>query len=273
MPLIGGLAWLLRWPVYWLAHERRHVGLTNLKLCFPEKTEAERKKWLAVHFYYMLRLMLEYGVIWWSSTTRLRRLINFKNLHYLTQTHTEGKNIILFCPHFVGFELCGVMLNEYVPLVSVYSHQKNPLLDAQLLRGRLRFRNAHLVSRQQGLRSIIKAMRRYQAPLIYLPDQDFGARDSLFVPFFTINTATITGLARISKLANAVVIPAIARRQGNQFELEFFPPWSNYPTSDLTADTVRMNAFLEERIREIPEQYFWLHKRFKTRPVGEESIY
>jgi KDO2-lipid IV(A) lauroyltransferase len=116
-------------------------------------------------------------------------------------------------------------------------------------------------------------MRKEHTPFLYLPDQDFGVRDSVFVKFFEKDAATITGLSRISKLARARVVPLIARRVGNRFELEFYPAWENYPTDDVVADTRRMNAFLEERIREIPDQYFWLHKRFKNRPEGEARVY
>ena len=273
MPVIGKMAWALHWPVYLLARERRHVGLTNVRLCFPDKSPAEHKRLILTNFYYMIRLTLEYGVAWWSSAARIRRLVTIKHLHYVTDLQNRGENIILFYPHFVGFELCSLALNQIIPLVSVYSNQKNAIANKQILQGRQRFRNVYLVSRQQGLRSVIKAMQRNQAPFLYLPDQDFGARDSLFVPFFNIEAATITGLARISKLARAKVVPAIARRIGHRFELEFFPPWDNYPTEDLKADTYRMNTFLEQQIREIPEQYFWLHKRFKTRPPGQEALY
>ena len=164
-------------------------------------------------------------------------------------------------------------LNQHLPLVSVYSQQKNDTLDEQIYKGRQRYNNAFIVPRKDGLRPIVKAMRKDHTPFLYLPDQDFGARDSVFVKFFNTEAATITGLSRISQLAKARVVPTIARRVGNRFELEFYPAWENFPSADVVADTRRMNAFLEDRIREIPEQYFWLHKRFKTRPEGEPRVY
>jgi len=288
MKLAFALLWLIRllpmWAIglladgigriaYGLAADRRKVGLTNLRLCFPEMSEAERERLIRQNFSYMIRLALEYGVAWWSSAERIRKLVTIKNLHIVEELRAKGEDIILFYPHFVGFEMCVFALNQVLPLVSVYSQQKNDTLDAQIYAGRQRYNNCYIVPRNEGLRSIIKAMRKDHTPFLYLPDQDFGARDSVFVKFFEKDAATITGLSRISKLARARVVPLIARRVGNRFELEFYPAWENYPTDDVVADTRRMNAFLEERIREVPSQYFWLHKRFKTRPEGEDRLY
>lgn len=270
---IGLLADTIGLVAYHLAADRRKVGLTNLRLCFPQMTEAERIKLVKANFGFMIRLALEYGVAWWSSAERIRKLVTIKNLHIVEELRAKGEDVILFYPHFVGFEMCVFALNQVLPLVSVYSQQKNDTLDAQIYAGRQRYDNCYIVPRNEGLRSIIKAMRKEHTPFLYLPDQDFGARDSVFVKFFEKDAATITGLSRISKLAKTRVVPLIARRVGNRFELEFYPAWENYPTEDIVADTRRMNAFLEERIREIPSQYFWLHKRFKTRPEGEERIY
>jgi KDO2-lipid IV(A) lauroyltransferase len=270
---IGALSKAIGLVAYYLAADRRKVGLTNLRLCFPEMSEAERKRLIKANFAYMIRLALEYGVAWWSSAKRIRKLVTIKNLHIVEELRAKGEDIILFYPHFVGFEMCVFALNQVLPLVSVYSQQKNDTLDAQIYAGRQRYNNCYIVPRNEGLRSIIKAMRKEHTPFLYLPDQDFGVRDSVFVKFFEKDAATITGLSRISKLARARVVPLIARRVGNRFELEFYPAWENYPTEDVVADTRRMNAFLEERIREIPEQYFWLHKRFKNRPEGEARVY
>lgn len=273
MPVIGALAWLLGTVACLLAGERRRVGQRNLRLCFPELSTSTRNRILRKHFRHMIRLVLEYGVLWWSPANRLARLVTIKNLDYVTDLRAQGKNVILFYPHFVGFELCVFALNQTLPLVSVYSQQKNDRLDAQIYRGRQRYNNAYIVSRQAGIRPIIKAMKKDHVPFLYLPDQDYGPRDSVFVKFFGVETATITGLSRISQLADAVVVPAIASRIGNRCELTFYPPWQRFPGSDLNADAQRMNDFLEARIREQPEQYFWLHKRFKTRPEGQPPMY
>ena len=156
----------------------------------------------------------------------------------------------------------------------MYSKQKNPLLDRLLLQGRRRFNTPRLFSRQDSVRSVVKAVRDGM-PFYYLPDMDFGARDSIFVPFFGVLAATITGVSRLARLADARVVPAVTRQlpgcQG--YVLTFYPAWENFPSEDVAADTRRVNAFIEERVLEMPEQYYWLHKRFKTRPAGEQRLY
>ena len=165
-------------------------------------------------------------------------------------------------------------LNQDVPLTSMYSHQKNPVLDQQILRGRHRYNNVFLIGRTEGLRAIIKHLRADPAPFLYLPDQDFGRKDSIFADFFGIPTATIAGLSRIAALTQAKVVPAIPTRQPNgRVTLRFYPAWENFPSEDVQADVQRMNDFIEERVREQLEQYFWLHKRFKTRPEGSPDFY
>ncbi|WP_174875941.1 lipid A biosynthesis lauroyl acyltransferase [Vogesella oryzae] len=273
LQLIHALAWLLGQIVYRLAKERRRVGLINLRLCFPDMSPQERRRLIRRHCVEMMKLMLEYGIVWWSSPERLRKLVEIRGLENLTRLREAGEDVILFYPHFVAFEICAYRLNLEVPLVSVYSQQKNKTLDAQFYKGRNRFDNAFIVSRQESLRSIIKAMRKNHTPFLYLPDQDFGARDSVFVKFFATDAATITGLSRIAALAKAKVVPAIARREGSRFVLDIHPPLENFPSEDVVADTRAMNAFLEQRILEAPEQYFWLHKRFKTRPAGQAKLY
>jgi KDO2-lipid IV(A) lauroyltransferase len=161
---------------------------------------------------------------------------------------------------------------EYPGTASIYSRQKNPTVDRVFLKARSRFGAPHLVSRQEGLRSVIRVVKSGK-PFYFLPDMDFGRRDAVFVPFFGVQTATITTLPRLARLAGAVVIPIVTRQVGDGYLVKIYPPWENYPTDDLEADVRRMNAFIEERVREMPDQYFWAHKRFKTRPPGEPSPY
>lgn len=259
---------------YYAVSPRRKVGKTNLRLCFPEWSEAERTALLKRHFRHMGKLMLEYGLYWYAPAERLRRLVRYQDKHHLDNALAAGEKVILLYPHFTAFEMAVYTLNQDVPLTSMYSHQKNKALDEQILKGRHRYNNVFLLGRTDGLRAIIKQLRKSDAPFLYLPDQDFGRNDSIFVPFFGIATATITGLSRIAAMTGAKVIPAIPTREAdNTVTLRFYPAWENFPSEDAEADTRRMNEFIEARVREQPEQYFWLHKRFKTRPEGEESVY
>ena len=154
----------------------------------------------------------------------------------------------------------------------MYSEQKNKVFDRALRRARQRFNNATLITRQQGLRPVLTALKEKRA-FYYLPDMDFGARDAVFVDFFGVKTATVTALSRLAEITGAKIIPLVTRQTADGYEARFFPAWDDFPTGNAEADARRLNAFLEERILEMPDQYFWVHKRFKTRPPGEASFY
>ena len=267
-PLGRGAGWLL----YLFARERRHVALTNLKWCFPERSDDDRRRIARAHFQVLARSLLEHGLLWWSSKARVQKLVRVEGLeHWLA---VAGKPVIWLAPHFVGLDMGGARIITEWRGVSVYSRQKNPLFDKVLLHGRTRFVTPVLFSRQDGIRPVVKAVRE-GLPFYYLPDMDFGGRDSLFVAFFGVQAATITGLSRLARLAGAVVVPAVTQQlpAAQGYVLRFYPAWENYPTDDPAADTRRMNAFIEDRVREMPEQYYWVHKRFKTRPPGEANPY
>ena len=282
-----GLIWLLHWLplallaplgraagllLYALAGERRSVVLTYLRLCFPDLREPQRVQLARNHFAVFTRSLLEHGILWWGSRERVLRMVRVEGLeHWLA---VRERPVIWLSPHFVGLDMGGIRLTAEFPLVSVYSKQKNPVFEAVLLHGRTRLGPTELYSRQDGIRPVAKAIKK-GLPFYYLPDMDFGERDSMFVPFFGVPAATITGLARIAAMTGAVVVPAVTTQLpgGDGYVLRFYPAWDHYPGGDLAANTRRMNAFIEERVREMPEQYYWLHKRFKTRPAGEERIY
>lgn len=262
---LGGL-------LYPLAAERRRIGGINLRLCFPELSEAERAGLLQAHFRALGRASLLETVSWWGDRAEVDRLVRFDGLEHL-RPHL-GKPLILLAPHFLGLNIGGVRVSaEFAPCVSIYARIKNPHFDRLMLRSRTRFGSSELYSRQDGIKPVIRAIRR-GLPFYYLPDMDYGRRDAVFVPFFGVPAATITGLARLARATGAVVVPCITRWQDGGYVTRFYPAWEGYPTEDVTADTRRMNAFIEERVREMPEQYFWLHKRFKTEPEGGKgSIY
>ena len=272
---LGALGEGLGLLLYPLAGSRRHVGLTNLRLCFPELDEPGLKRLLRAHFRALGRATLQEGVSWWGSRKAVEALTRIEGVEHLTP-HL-GKPLIWFAPHFVGLNIGGVRVTAgYAPVVSLYAAIKNPVISRLMLHARTRFsqgeRRSEMYSRQDGIKPVIRAVRK-GLPFYYLPDQDFGRRDAVFVPFFGTPAATVTGLSRIARATGAVVVPCITRQEGCGYVTRFYPAWDNFPTDDVAADTRRMNAFLEQRIREIPAQYFWLHKRFKTRPEGEASLY
>jgi KDO2-lipid IV(A) lauroyltransferase len=266
---IGNMLGTLAYP---FATERRRVGDINLKLCFPEMDEKARKKLLHDHFRMFMRGLVERSIVWWSSAERINSLIRVEGVEHFETL--KGQPMILLTPHFVGMDTGGQWIAQQVDTVCMYANQKNEYLTELLLNKRGRFRNQHLYSRQEGLRPILKGMRK-GLPFVYPPDQDQGVRDGAFIPFFGVPAATMTSLPRIAQMTGAKVVPSITRvlPGGEGYVLTFYPAWENYPSGDDIADARRMNAFIEDRIREMPEQYFWLHKRFKTRPEGEARFY
>ena len=191
------------------------------------------------------------------------------------ETLKSGPTILL-CPHFVCLEIPGIalVLNSDFSVCTIYAKQQNQIVDEALLKGRSRFRPVTLLSREKGIKPIIRAMRD-GLPFIMLPDMDFGLRDAEFVPFFGVPAATLTATARIAAATQANVVPAITTFLPNYqgWKTTFYPAWENYPGDDIVAATRRMNAFIEERVLEAPSEYFWAHKRFKTHPPGTANVY
>jgi KDO2-lipid IV(A) lauroyltransferase len=258
--------------IYPLATERRIVGTINLKLCFPDMSDEARKNMLRAHFKLFCRGLIERSILWWSSAEYISGLIRVEGIEHFEAI--KGQPAILLTPHFVGMDAGGQWVAQHTDTVCMYANQKNRYLTELLLKKRARFRNQRLYSRQQGLRPILKGMRAGM-PFIYPPDQDQGIKDGAFIPFFGVPAATMSSVPRIAQMTGAKIVPSITRilPGGEGYVLTFYPAWENYPTGDDIADTRRMNEFLEQRILEMPEQYFWLHKRFKTRPEGEEKFY
>jgi KDO2-lipid IV(A) lauroyltransferase len=287
MRLLLAVMWLLHWLplsvlgrigegigslLFLAVRSRRRIALTNLRLCMPELPEAERTAMAKRHFQAYARSVLERGVLWWAPESRLKRLIRVEPAVPL-EAIASGPTILL-CPHFVCLDVAGVAVMLESSLCSIYTQQRNKAFDAALRKGRSRFRPVKLFSRADGVKPIIRGMRD-GLPYFMLPDMDFGAKDAEFVPFFGIDAATLTAPARIAAATGAKVTPVIATflpdYQG--WKVKFYPPWDNYPGDDIAQATRRMNAFIEERVREAPAEYFWAHKRFKTRRPGEAGFY
>jgi KDO2-lipid IV(A) lauroyltransferase len=274
LPLLAVLGRLLGLVLYVLVKERRHVTLTNLSLCFPHLSPTEKSALARRHFMAFGRSILELGLWWWASPERIRRLVRLEGGEKLTAY--QGKPVILLVPHFVGIDAGWIRLALEHGLVAIYTRQKNRVFEAAMNRGRLRFGNCELASRQEGTRKALRAMKGGRF-LHYSPDMDYGPRESIFVPFFGMQTATITGLARLAKLTGAAVVPMVTRIEAQGWQTSYVAsvgePWSDFPGTDETGDARRLNAFIEAEALKSPEQYYWLHKRFKTRPPGEKGVY
>jgi len=258
---------------FWLIPERRRVTRVNLAKCFPQMVPEARERLARAHFRAVTRSLLEHALLWWAPEARIRRLIRVEGLEHLTAPREEP--LILFVPHFVGLDASGTRLALERDAVAIYSAQKNAVFDRLFAHGRGRFGDQRQVSRQEGVRVAIRAMVRDKRPFFYLPDQDYGPRDALFVPFFGVPAATVPGLSRIARLAGAKVVPVVTRMLpgGSGYVVRLDPPWEGFPSGDDHADTKRMNEYIEQQVLAMPEQYLWMHKRFKTRPPGEPSFY
>ncbi len=275
-PLLARLGSALGRLLFLLPTERRRVALTNLALCFPELSETARRDLARAHFCAFARSLLDRGIAWWASRERLLRIVRVEGWEHVLPL--IGRPLILLAPHFVGLDIGAQRLAAEHRAVSMYSRQKNPVFDAFLRAKRNRFGSVTLVSRQEGVRPLVRAMRA-GLPLYYLPDMDLGERDSIFVPFFGVAAATVPALGGLARLLpGAAVVPCVTEQLADRsgYIVRFHPPWRDFPSTGPDCDHVdarRMNAFIEQRVRELPAQYHWLHKRFKTRPPGEPSLY
>lgn len=259
----GDLLWLLARP-------RRRVTLTNLALCFPQWSPARRRAVARAHFRAYARSFLDRFVFWFEPEARLRALVELRGVeHFLPWL---GKPVILLAPHFVGLDAGGARYQADFTGASMYANQKSRVLTDAITAGRNRFGTARLLLRNDGMRPALRLIRQ-GVPFYFLPDMDLGPRDAVFVPFFGVPAATVTSLARLARATGAVVIPLVTQMTDTGYVARFYPAWEDYPGEDLEAATRRMNAFIEERVCEMPEQYLWSHKRFKTRPPGEPGFY
>ena len=272
LPVLAPIGKAVGMLAYAFVSKRRRVARTNLKLCFPELSPRQRERLVRHHFRCFGRAIVEAGIAWWGSPERLRQSVQIEGLEHVNAL--RGAAFICLVPHFVGLELEGARVTMDYRGVAVYVHQKDPYIDAFLKRKRERFEGTRMIARQEGVMAILRALRSGQA-LQLSPDMDLGARDAVFVPFFGVRAATVTALSRMARLTRARVVPLVVRQLpgGKGYVARVYPAWEDYPGASVEQDTRRMNAFIEERVREMPEQYLWTHRRFKTRPPGEPGYY
>lgn len=283
------LIWLFQWlPLGWQAvcgrmfgrvvwhvlAARRRVALRNLALCFPAMPEPERIALARAHFGWLGRSILERGLLWFASPARLRRLIHVEG--DVTLAERSPKPVMWLVPHFVALDVAGaaVLLFQKRKGVSIYQEQSDPFMDRALRRGRLRLGNAEIFARDNAAKPLVRAIRRGDA-FFNLPDMDFGERDATFVPFFGVSAATLLAPSRLARALDMVVQPITAEilPGGRGYRVKFHAAWDHFPTDDAVADSAAMNRWIESEILSDPAQYLWVHRRFKTRPYGEPSVY
>ena len=271
LPAVRAMGWLLGWLLHSVVLSRRKIVRTNLTLCFLELSEAQVHAMAREVFTNFGQAWMDRGWLWHAPESVVSKRLN------LTGAVDELRGnapTIIFGPHFMGMDACGcaVMMNIKRQYTCIYTDQSNKIVDAWMLRGRQRFSVARLFDRASGVREIATSLKHGE-PLYLLPDMDFGDNGTVFVPFFGIPTATVPSLSRFARLGNAKVVPVVTKLTSKGYDVRVLPAWQNYPTKDAEADTARMNAEIESYIRQMPAQYYWVHKRFKTRPPGFAPLY
>jgi KDO2-lipid IV(A) lauroyltransferase len=250
---------------------RRHVVLQNLRVCFPEKSESQRKTIAKQACIYFAQAWLDRSWLWHRSASCIQARVRFTGA--VDELKADVPTVI-FAPHFVGLDVGWTLLTLRISkhFTTIFTPQSNPVAGAWMTQGRSRFGKVQLLQRQDGVKTIVSSLRN-NAWLYLLPDMNFGPEESIFVPFFGEPAATVPSLSRFAKLGRARVLPVVTRMSANGYEVEVLKAWDDFPTDDAQADTALMNQRLETYIQDMPAQYFWVHKRFKTRPEGADPIY
>lgn len=271
LPLVRGLGAVLGWVLYAVAVPRRRVVQVNLALCFPERSAAERRSLARQTFVYFAQTWLDRSWLWHGRPEVLARRLH---LHGALNEFEGHAPTIVFSPHFYGLDAGATAINMAIDrdFTSIYSEQSNPLLDQWIKAGRLRFGRVRLFLRSEGVKGNVSALRSGEV-LYLLPDMDFSFEGTVFVPFFGVPTATVPSIPRFARLGRAKVISVVPRLTASGYDVEVMPAWPNYPSGDLEADTALVNQHLERFINTMPAQYYWVHKRFKSRPAGLPPVY
>jgi len=266
---IGSLLGLL----YYAANKkRRNIARTNIELCFPELGKPQQRRILIGSYKAYGQGIMDLPHLWWGSDEKFNEMIEFEGLKHVQPLIQQKKPIIFVTSHKPGTDFGGVGISSLMPMVSMMKPMKDPQLNRLFIQGRTRF-GAHMVMRDQGLRLVIQSMRKNKQSFYYIPDEDFGAENTVFAPFFGVQRATLPTLGRLARITGAEVIPAFAHITPTGYKVIFDKPIDNLPGPDALSDAKRLNTAVEKDIRRAPDQYIWTFKWFKTRPPGEADIY
>ena len=274
LPVLAVFGYALGSVFYVLHGSRRKIALKNLSVCFPELPQSKLKKINFLHYCVLGQSVMTVCMNWWISPKRFNKLVTISGREDYDAAIAEGRNIILLAPHFMSLEVSGLALQRERPMIGMYQYMKNSLMNTMALRGRQRFSTGGMMfERKQPLRTLLRELRKGY-PMAYSPDQDAGNK-GVFVPFFHTPASTTPALAKFIEVTNAVVIPCSNNilPWGKGYHVELGPRIEGLSTGDEENDTAAMNRAIEAMVRKAPEQYLWVHKRFKTRPEGEAKFY
>lgn len=275
LPLIRGFGAILGRLLYTLAVPRRRVVDANLALCFPQRSAAERRLLARQTFVYVAQSWLDRSWLWHApERTVAARLKVTGSASEIDEIAHGSEPMILFAPHFYGLDAAATALTMHTarPSTTIYTTQRDPLVDEWIREGRKRFGNVVALNRVDGIKPIVAGLRK--GGLLYLlPDMDFGRDQTVFVPFYGVQAATVPSLSRFARLGRARVVPVVSKLTRTGYEIAVLPAWKDFPSADAVADTALMNTRLQGYIDTMPAQYYWVHRRFKTRPEGEAPVY
>lgn len=273
MPLswLRALGWLLGQLLFRVSARRGHVVAANIALCWPELNPAQQRQLAQQHFVLVAQSLLDRAWLWHSPEKVLRQRLTFEGDFTALQ---DPSPLIMLAPHFVGLDAGGVALTvlKQVHMACVYVPLSDPQAQDWMMQGRNRSGRLLSVARQDGPKPLLQALREGQR-LHFSPDMDFGLEGGVWSSFFGVQAATLTSLPRFAKLGAARVCTVVTRLTPHGYCVEMGPVWTAFPTADTVTDTLRMNQDIEAWVRQAPAQYYWVHKRFKTRPEGEPSVY
>ncbi|EDN70801.1 Bacterial lipid A biosynthesis acyltransferase [Beggiatoa sp. PS] len=257
---------------YWLAPRRRKIAKINLALCFPELSDKQRYDLLRSHFESLGMGLLEMLSAWWLPNATLKPLGLIQGIEYLHTAFKRGKGVILLSAHFTSFEMGTRFLTMHTAIHGIYRPHENPLIEYVMKKSREN--RAEKAIPKHAVRDMLKSLKQNKA-LWIASDQNFDNKNTVFANFFEIPAATNPGISRFAQISGATVIPFFTQRLENAqgYKMILQPPLENFPSGDLMQDAFLMNQIIAEQIRKAPEQYLWVHRRFKTRPTGEEKIY
>ncbi len=284
-----GLFWLLaQLPYVWLlalgrllgrlmyrfAGKRRHIARRNLELCFPGMPAPQREQLVRESFASLGIAFFETAISWWWPRWRLARLVHVEGLEHLQQLQQQGKGAILMAIHFTTLEIGAALLGGLHTIDGMYRPHKNPVYNYVQRRGRERHNQDSVAIDREDIRGMLRQLRAGRA-IWYAPDHDYGSDQDIFVPLFGIQASTITATTKFARLGRAVLVPMRQRRLpgGKGYLIEIQAPWQDFPAASVEQDCLRINQWIEQAICWCPQQYLWVHRRFKTRPQGEEKLY
>jgi len=252
---------------------RRHIAETNIALCFPELDDAARTALVDANLRDIGLMLVEFALGWMGSDRKMASIPTaIEGLQHLEAARAQGKGVLLVGGHFSHLELCARLVSQRIRISGMYRRMDSAVFEWAILRARLHYATA--MFDKDDIRGTVKHLRS-GGTLWYAPDQDMRSKDSVFVPFFGVPAATISATHHLARMSGAVVIPFFHRRlpDGKGYALRLGAPLENFPSADVLTDTARVNACIEQMVREAPEQYLWVHKRFKSRPEGVPPPY